>query len=159
MMDQHQGPEHPRLIDAYEEEKLACLVWTSRKATSEQIIAEQVKAGYDRKLLEPTVHHHVGADQSECTCWLSLYQKWTMEKWEKVTWSDECIWPGAMHCLPEEEMAPRCTERRRQSSRGSVLLCVWYNVLLRNLLSWLSGCWHGLQNSPDLNLIRHYTST
>lgn len=53
-MNQQQAHGQPKLTDAREERRLACVVRSNRKATVAQIAKN---AGSDKKVSEYTVHH------------------------------------------------------------------------------------------------------
>ncbi|MCJ8733570.1 hypothetical protein PDJAM_G00225080 [Pangasius djambal] len=127
----------------------------SHRRTTVAQIAENINAGYDRKVSENTVlcsllrmelHNRrlvrvpmlTPVHQRKRLQWACEHQNWTMKQWKKVAWSDEPRFPlhhvdgrVRVHRLPGEKTAPGCTMGRRQAGGGSVM-------------PWTMFCWENL---------------
>ncbi|MCI4388645.1 hypothetical protein PGIGA_G00088540 [Pangasianodon gigas] len=139
-------------------------------SSGEQLyITCSVKAGYDRKVSEHTVHRSLlrmglcshrpvrvpmlTSDHCQkCLQWTGEHQNWTTEQREKVAWSDKSHFllhhmesRVRVHHLPGEEMAPACTMGRMQAGGGSVML-------------WAMFCWETLGPGIHVDSILTHTT-
>ncbi|GFV48486.1 transposable element Tc1 transposase [Trichonephila clavipes] len=61
--------------------------------------------------------------------WAREHRDWSMDQWERVTWSDEswfvthyAVGHIRIRCLPGEQLVPRCTAGHKHAGGGSIML-------------------------------------